>query len=200
MSFIKNLVKTSIATGITAAVGSAVTDPDTLWYKMQDKPEWQPPQQAFPIAWTALYASIAGASAVVLTKLDKKKAATAGVTETIKHPTDGRLTEGELEEAIEGARYDASDIDPKDIKKERRAFKRALGVNLVLNAGWSYLFWQGRNNWVSTAQAGALAVSSIDLARRAGKVSKGAGLALVPYAAWTTFATALTGSIAQRNN
>lgn len=198
MGFAKNLIKTSIATGVTAAIGSAVTDPNTLWYKLQDKPEWQPPQLAFPIAWSALYVSIAGASAAVLTKLDEKQAAAHGVTSVTS--ANGSIVEGELEEAIEAARAVSAERDTATIAKERKAFKRALGVNLVLNAGWSYLFWQGRNNWVSTAEAAALAVSSIDLARRAGKVSKGAGAALVPYAAWTSFATALTGSIAQRNS
>ena len=47
--------------------------------------------------------------------------------------------------------------------------------------------------------AALLAASSIDLARRAGRAGRGPGLALVLYAAWCTFATALTAEIARRN-
>lgn len=208
MSYLKNLAKTAAATGVTATIGTLVTDPSSAWYKLQSKPDWQPPNKVFPFAWSALYAAIAASSATVLTRLDKKASASASLTEV-----SGKVIEGEVEEAVESAREAASDLADKAAAKakapkksveaavasERRSFKRALGLNLVLNAGWSYLFWQGRNNTVSTVEAAALAVSSIDLARRTGKVSKGAGLALVPYAAWTTFATFLTGSIAKRN-
>lgn len=208
MSYLKNLAKTAAVTGVTATIGTLVTDPRSAWYKLQSKPSWQPPTKVFPFAWTALYATIAASSATVLTRLDKKKSATAGLAET-----SGKIIEGEIEEAVESAREAATILADKAAAKgkapkksadatiadERQSFKRALGLNLVLNAGWSYLFWQGRNNAVSTVEAAALAVSSIDLARRAGKVSKGAGVALLPYAAWTTFATVLTGSIAKRN-
>ena len=169
MGFTKKLVGTGIATAVTATIGTLATDPDTAWYKTRRKPDWQPPNEVFPVAWTALYATIAGATAKVFADLDRQE--------------DRALTNARREE----------------IQKERSAFKRSLGLNLALNAGWSILFWQGRNATVTAVESTALAVSSACLARRAGKVSTGAGLALVPYAAWTTFAAALTGKIAQLN-
>lgn len=51
---------------VTAIAGSVATDPKTTWYRKLDKPSWQPPSWAFPVAWTALYASIAVASGKAL--------------------------------------------------------------------------------------------------------------------------------------
>jgi benzodiazapine receptor len=35
-------------------------DPETQrWYERLDKPTWEPPQEAFPVVWTVLYALIA---------------------------------------------------------------------------------------------------------------------------------------------
>ncbi len=50
---------TTALTGITAAVGSAGTDPGSDWYESLEKPSWQPPPVAFPLVWTPLYVSIA---------------------------------------------------------------------------------------------------------------------------------------------
>jgi translocator protein len=78
-------------------------------------------------------------------------------------------------------------------------FGRALGVNLALNAGWPPLFFRSHRLGLATAECAVLAVSSADLVRRALPVSRPAAAALVPYAAWTAFATALSGAIARRN-
>ena len=78
-------------------------------------------------------------------------------------------------------------------------FRRALAVNLALNAAWPPLFFRTHRLAAATAESAVLAVSSADLVRRALPVSRAAAGALVPYAAWTAFATALSGSIARRN-
>lgn len=80
-----------------------------------------------------------------------------------------------------------------------RSFRRTLGVNLLLNGSWSGLFFRSRRPWLAAAGAAALAVSSVDLVRRAWRSSPNRGLALSPYAAWTGFATALSADIARRN-
>lgn len=77
------------------------------------------------------------------------------------------------------------------------AYWRALGANLILNAGWSVLFWRLRSPTLATLGAAALTASSADLVRRAG--SPGRARALVPYAVWCGFATTLSGEIARRN-
>ncbi|NKX52201.1 tryptophan-rich sensory protein [Arthrobacter deserti] len=81
----------------------------------------------------------------------------------------------------------------------RRRYRRALAVNLVLNAAWSWLFWRSRRPWAAAAECAVLAASSADLVRRTGQVSPGAGAALAPYALWCSFATVLTTAIARRN-
>ena len=81
----------------------------------------------------------------------------------------------------------------------RQAYLEGLGANLVLNTAWSVVFWRLRKPWVAAAEAAALTVSAVGLARRAGRASKGAGRTLLPYAAWCGFATALSGEIARRN-
>ncbi|WP_101652865.1 tryptophan-rich sensory protein [Brevibacterium ihuae] len=75
----------------------------------------------------------------------------------------------------------------------------ALGANLVLNAGWTGLFFRGKKPVLSTVEAALLALSSADLVRRAARSAPQRGVALAPYAAWTGLATALSGSIARLN-
>lgn len=65
----RNLLIASAATGAAAVAGAVVSDPESDWYRSLDTPPWQPPAVAFPIVWTALYASIAGTSASAVTAL-----------------------------------------------------------------------------------------------------------------------------------
>ncbi len=81
----------------------------------------------------------------------------------------------------------------------RRGYLAALGVNLVLNAGWSWLFFRLNKLGPSAIAAAALAVSSADLTRRTAQVNPGAGLALSAYPAWCTFATVMSTDIWRRN-
>jgi uncharacterized protein YbjT (DUF2867 family)/tryptophan-rich sensory protein len=81
----------------------------------------------------------------------------------------------------------------------RSAYLKAFGTNLALNAAWSAVFWRSRRPWAAAAHAALLTASSADLARRAGQSSKGAGIALSPYAVWCGFATVLSAAIARRN-
>ncbi|HEY5844562.1 MAG TPA: TspO/MBR family protein [Mycobacterium sp.] len=94
--------------------------------------------------------------------------------------------------AIDRMRDDGDDA-------RRRSYIAALGVNLVLNAGWSWLFFGLNKLGPSAIAAAALAVSSADLARRTAQVNPGAGLALSAYPAWCSFATVMTVDIWRRN-
>ena len=82
---------------------------------------------------------------------------------------------------------------------EASGFRRALATNLVLNAGWSGLFFRARNLPVAAVGASALAASSARLAKRASSVGSGPTLGLAAYAAWCAFATVLSGKIAVLN-
>lgn len=82
---------------------------------------------------------------------------------------------------------------------EARVYRRKLALNMTLNAGWCWSFFRGHKLVPSIAVAGALAVSSADLARAAGSSSKRAGWSLVPYTVWNSFATILTAAIWRKN-
>ena len=71
----------------------------------------------------------------------------------------------------------------------------ALGLNLSLNAGWSWLFFKYHKLGASTVGAAVLAASSADLARRAALADPRAGAALLPYPLWSAFATAMSSHI-----
>ncbi len=83
--------------------------------------------------------------------------------------------------------------------KGAAAYRTALATNLALNAFWSWLFFRWHHLGAATVGAGVLAASSVDLVRRAGRARPAAGWALVPYAAWTAFATVLTGTVCWLN-
>lgn len=167
MSFKDNLLGSALAVGATAVVGTIATDPDSRWYKSLRKPEIQPPAAVFPIAWTVLYGTMIGASA---------RALTAGERVADPGPEDPATPPRKRAAAA----------------RRVRGYRRALGVNLVLNAGWSALFFRGRSMKVAAVEAGLLAASSWDLARRAGQLDPASGALLVPYAGWCTFATVLS--------
>jgi translocator protein len=88
---------------------------------------------------------------------------------------------------------DRGDVD------QARAYTRALAANLVLNAGWSWVFFNQRRLGPAAVGAAALTVSSADLARRAAAVNTPAGAALALYPLWCGFATLLSTRIWQLN-
>jgi translocator protein len=82
---------------------------------------------------------------------------------------------------------------------QRARFARAYGTNLALNAGWTALFFRARSPGAALVEIAALNASNVALLRRAWRADRLAGAAVLPYVAWTGFATALTASIAARN-
>ena len=83
--------------------------------------------------------------------------------------------------------------------EERRAFATAFGANLLLNAGWNWLFFKARRPDWALAEILLMEVSTLDLTRRAAHVDPPAAKMFMPYAGWVAFATALNASIAARN-
>ncbi len=75
----------------------------------------------------------------------------------------------------------------------------ALGTNLVLNAGWSWVFFKMNKLGPAVVAAAALTVSSADLVRRTAEVDPKLGAALAPYPLWCGFATVMTGDIWRLN-
>ena len=99
--------------------------------------------------------------------------------------------------ATSAAVIDRFRADGEDAKA--RAYMAALGANLVLNAGWSWVFFGKRQLGPAVVAAAALAASSADLARRAGDAGVKYGAALAPYPAWCTFATVMSADIWRLN-
>lgn len=79
------------------------------------------------------------------------------------------------------------------------ACARALAVNLLLNTGWSWVFFGFHRLGAAVAVAVALAASSGDLVRRTASADRRGGVALGPYPLWCAFATALSAAIWRRN-
>jgi benzodiazapine receptor len=81
--------------------------------------------------------------------------------------------------------------------EKARRYIAALGVNLALNAGWTWVFFRYHKLGAAAVGAAALTVSSADLARRAGDAR--VGVALLPYPLWGAFATVLSTHIWRLN-
>jgi translocator protein len=87
------------------------------------------------------------------------------------------------------------DLDDRGRSDERRSYIAALAANLILNAGWSWLFFSKRLLGTSAIAAGVLTVSSADLTRRATTVRGGRAAPLALYPLWCAFATMLSTHI-----
>jgi benzodiazapine receptor len=95
--------------------------------------------------------------------------------------------------AVSAATID--ELDDRGEGREARTFSGLLALNLILNGSWSWLFFNRRRLGASAVLAGALAVSSADLTRRAVRVKGAPAKALWPYPLWCAFATALSSRI-----
>jgi benzodiazapine receptor len=80
-----------------------------------------------------------------------------------------------------------------------RAYIGALGANLALNGGWSWVFFKMNKLGPSVVAAAALAASSADLTRRAADADPKFGAALAPYPLWCGFATVMSADIWRLN-
>lgn len=80
-----------------------------------------------------------------------------------------------------------------------RGYAAALVVNLLLNAGWSWLFFRYHKLGAAAVGAAALTASSTDLVRRTAEASPRGAVALLPYPVWCGFATVLSTHIWRLN-
>ncbi|MCU1472239.1 TspO/MBR family protein [Amnibacterium sp.] len=83
--------------------------------------------------------------------------------------------------------------------QKRRRFSLAFALNLLLNVGWTWVFFRGHRAGYATVEILALQASNVDLARRTARVDRTAALLLAPYLLWVAFASVLTGDIHRRN-
>ncbi|AVT31612.1 TspO protein [Plantactinospora sp. BC1] len=90
-------------------------------------------------------------------------------------------------------------LDASTSVAERGRLRRAYAIDLVLNAGWNALFFRARRPRLALAELVLLNAANAALLHRAWRADRVAGAALLPYLAWTGFATALNATIAARN-
>ncbi|MFE2327460.1 TspO/MBR family protein [Streptomyces sp. NPDC059385] len=83
--------------------------------------------------------------------------------------------------------------------RERVGAAASLAANLVLNAGWTWLFFGCRSPKAGLVGTILLDFSNAELMLRTGRVDRPAARLLVPYVAWCLYATGLNGSIVLRN-
>ena len=91
---------------------------------------------------------------------------------------------------------------PAGVDEPRRRWDRALGafaVQLVLNLLWSVLFFGLRGIRPAAAEIVALWLSIVVTIVAFARLRLIAGVMLLPYLAWTTFAAALNLEIVRRN-
>jgi benzodiazapine receptor len=83
--------------------------------------------------------------------------------------------------------------------RARQGYIRSYAANLALNAGWSWCFFRAKRPRLALAEVALLEASTAELTVRSWRLNRTAGLALLPYAAWVSYATALTAEIARRS-
>jgi tryptophan-rich sensory protein len=71
-----------------------------------------------------------------------------------------------------------------------------FAANLALNLGWTWIFFQAHAPVAAGVDIVVLLGTIVALIRLLWQDNRAAAAALVPYAAWVTFATALTWTIA----
>ena len=72
-------------------------------------------------------------------------------------------------------------------------------VQLLLNALWSWLFFSWRQGGAALAEVVVLWIFVAATVLSFWRVRRAAGIMLVPYFAWVSFASVLTASVWQRN-
>lgn len=77
--------------------------------------------------------------------------------------------------------------------------RKIYKIQLGLNALWSILFFGFRRPGMALMEIGALWISIVMTIASFWKISRIAAMLLVPYLAWTTFATALNAAIWWKN-
>jgi benzodiazapine receptor len=90
------------------------------------------------------------------------------------------------------------------VRSDRPADARRLavglfGLQLALNFGWSWIFFVEHEIGLAVAEILVLWVAIAVTAVTFGRLAPSAGLLLVPYLAWVTFAAALNVAVWRRN-
>jgi translocator protein len=86
-------------------------------------------------------------------------------------------------------------LDERGATGHARTYSALLALNLVLNASWSWLFFNRHLLGTSAVAAAALTASSADLTRRSVALRGVSAAPLALYPLWCAFATVLSSRI-----
>jgi translocator protein len=101
--------------------------------------------------------------------------------------------------AIAGYRiWQARTTDPQYVKARRQALT-VWALQLVLNAGWSFLFFGAKLPGIALLEICAMLVTIVSFIAIAHKVDRTAARLFIPYAAWVSFATLLNFTLWRLN-
>ncbi|HCU93941.1 MAG TPA: TspO protein [Actinobacteria bacterium] len=85
------------------------------------------------------------------------------------------------------------------LSRDRSQIIRSLLLDLALNAAWTPLFFRARRPRAALAEIACLNIANVLLIRQTWRADRTAAVLLLPYAAWTAFATALNAEIVRLN-
>lgn len=90
-------------------------------------------------------------------------------------------------------------LEAEQDEQRRTALAAVLAADLAVNAGWCWVFFTARRTGAGLVTIAVLDALNVELVRRAWAADRSAGIALLPYTAWSAFATVLGGDIWRRN-
>lgn len=149
------------------------------WYRRLSKPSWTPPAGVFGPVWTVLYLLMG--VALVLVVRERRQA----------RPPTGRDGDADRD-------GDLSDAARTGQGRSDLALG-AFATQLVLNLGWSILFFGARQTRLAALEIVVLWGTIVATVVAFGRIRPVAGALMLPYLAWSTFAAALSIDIARRN-
>ncbi len=160
------------------------------WFRTLRRPSIQPPSIVFPIVWTLLYA-IMGVSisrAVILGERNAKNAGNAA-----RRAKNAKNSEDEQEDEALALSYDGASVPGSHTPLiGPRALYAIYFGQLVMNLAWTPVFFGAHA--MRTALALILLILAATVTVAIGfyrQIDRPAGLLLLPYAAWLSFATVL---------
>ena len=101
--------------------------------------------------------------------------------------------------ALMGASFYAAERQQEEGSDEVRASRVLFGIQLVLNALWSYVFFGRRAPGWALVEIGFLWAAILATIVAFSRVSKTAALLMLPYLLWTSFATLLNYEVWRLN-
>ena len=175
-------------------VGAATNARGLRWYRRLAKPSWTPPDAVFGPVWTVLYILMGIALVLVVRERRRPDALASGRLDSEADRTAAPAT------APTPARA-AAVVEPAGPSARPRLAipVGAFATQLALNLLWSIVFFGARRVRLAFAELVVLWVAIATTIVAFWRVRPVAGVLLVPYLAWTTFAGALNLAVARRN-